>query len=129
MELQKIIEIVNDFFDVDIRTKKRTREIVMIRAAYYYIAREKTKYSMEKIAKEIGRNHATVLHSLKNFENWLIYEPEYKQKFEKLKKIVFNELTIEEFQEKKLKFKYKMIKIAKELLINEINIIKKRQNG
>ena len=129
MELQKIIEIVNDFFDVDIRTKKRTREIVMIRAAYYYIAREKTKCSMEKIAKEIGRNHATVLHSLKNFENWLIYEPEYKQKFEKLKKIVFNELTIEEFQEKKLKFKYKMIKIAKELLINEINIIKKRQNG
>lgn len=129
MELNQIVKLVNDFFDVDIRTQKRSREMVMIRAAYYYIAREKTKYSTLKIAREIGRNHATVLHSLKNFDNWMFYDPEYKQKFDNLKKIVFNELTLEEFKEKKLKFKYEMIKIAKELLINEINILKKRQNG
>lgn len=129
MELKEIIEIVNNHFEVDLSVTKRTREMVMVRACYYYLAKKKTKCSLAKIGREIGRDHATVLHTLKNFENWLFYDKDFEKKFDNLKQKVFYDRTVKHFEQKKLKNKYELIKIAKDLLINEITILKEKQNG
>lgn len=129
MELEQIIELVNKHFDVDITTENRKRKTVMARGAYYWIASKKTNKSFTKIGKKVNRCHATVLHSNKNFHHWLSFDKDFNEEFEVFKKMIFKNITIEDLILKKLEYKHKMIKIAKELLLTEIKRLKEKQNG
>lgn len=129
MELDKIIELVNKHFDVDIMQKSQKRNIVMARASYYWIAQKSTKKSLSKIGLKVNKNHATVIHSIKNFEDWLNFDKEFKEKFEVLRKKIFENITVKDLIIKKIKYKHKLIKIAKEFLTIELTKLKQKQNG
>ena len=68
IQLKEIAEVVNHYFGLDIRKNSRKREYVMAKSIYYYIARKYTKRSLMAIGREINRDHATVLHGLKLYE-------------------------------------------------------------
>lgn len=51
----------------DIISTKRNRYLTVIRSAIYQFLLDK-KYSKKLIGRVIGRNHATVIHGLWNFE-------------------------------------------------------------
>jgi hypothetical protein len=125
MVLENLIRKVNEHFDVDITNNSRKRDAVMARAAFYWLARKKTRYSTSRIGLIVNRDHSTVLYSMKNFENWMNCDSNFKNKFEKLRKTVFNELSIEDLTKKKTENKYKFLKIAKELLTIQVNNLKK----
>ena len=59
-QLEKIVSKIKDVTGIDIRTKKRQREIVYAKKMYCYIARQRG-YGFQKIADQIGINHATVI--------------------------------------------------------------------
>lgn len=124
MDLNYIIQVVNNHFEIDIRENKRDRYIVMCRAVYFYFAKKTTNFSLERIGKKVNRDHASVLHSLKNFENWLSYDKEFYIEFKKVEKILYNKKTITEYKDERLNYKYKLLQVAKQYLINEINKIK-----
>ena len=126
MVLDKLLKRVNNHFDIDITQNSRKRELVMARAAFFWLARKKTRYSLNRIGLMVKRDHSTVLYSMNNFENWLNCDSNFKNEFEKLRKIVFNELSVDDLMQKKLIIKYKFLKIAKELLIVEVKKLNKQ---
>ena len=64
-ELELILKACEQVTQLDLKKKTREQEYVFGRSFYYYMAREKTNYSLQKIADLVDRNHATVLHGLK----------------------------------------------------------------
>ena len=63
--MKSIRNIVEKHFGIDISNKTRKFEYVFARACYYKICRDFGGYQYNKIAKTLNKNHATVLHALK----------------------------------------------------------------
>lgn len=125
MDLKYIIQVVNNHFEIDITENRRDRYMVMCRGVYFHFAKKTTNFSLARIGEKVNRDHSSVLYSLKNFENWISYDKEFENEFKKVEKILTNKKTVKEFRDERLNYKYKMLQIAKELLINEITKIKK----
>jgi hypothetical protein len=103
----KIKEIIAKELKVDITDKRRNREIIEGRALYFYLVKKLyTKRSLQSIASDLDMNHATVIHSLKNYP---IYET-YNTKILDCKNLILHllgnnpeqELTQEDIYKKKL---------------------------
>ena len=66
MTLNQIQEYVQDQTGLDLTTKSRGRDYVYARAIYFYLCREYTPFTTKKIGESLGKDHATVLHAIKN---------------------------------------------------------------
>ena len=55
----------------DVMGKSRLHSLVMSRHQFCYIARKKTNLSLGFVGALINRDHATVIHSCKTFQNLL----------------------------------------------------------
>lgn len=86
--LRNIIAIVEDIFDCDIMEDNRTRKIVDARMCYGYLARKLITdhnnhpiVTYAEIGDAIGKNHATILHYTREFDNIMKYDKELRDKF------------------------------------------------
>lgn len=61
--------IVSNYYDIEISEPTRMREYVIGRSIYYKILRTNTNMSFQEIAKSFGKNHATILHSIKQLDD------------------------------------------------------------
>lgn len=73
--------------DVVIRT--RQVEYVQARSIFYKFARE-NKQTLQAIGKFLRRDHATVMHSLKKFEQDVQYDSAFRTKYNAVKDILGN---------------------------------------
>jgi hypothetical protein len=81
--LKLLADIVSDVLELDIRKKTRKQEYVEARYIYYKIARDTYfNYSLEKIGKEVRRDHATVIHGLSNVDMWIEKDRIFREKYE-----------------------------------------------
>lgn len=84
--IEAIVNIVLGNFGIDLKqfnSKSRKREIVLARQAAMYLCKKHTTQSVSRIGMHIGnRDHATVLHAIKNVNNLLSTDAEFKAKFE-----------------------------------------------
>jgi len=72
----QIKELILRELKVDITETCRKREIIEGRALYFYLVRKLyKKRSLQSIAADFDMNHATVVHSLKNFSMYEEYNP------------------------------------------------------
>ena len=75
-ELKKVIQEITG---VDINEVSRKREIIEARAVYYKILKQiDKKKSLQSIGASVGKNHATVLHSLNNYDMFEQFNPTLK---------------------------------------------------
>lgn len=75
-ELKKVIKEITG---VDINEVSRKREIIEARAVYYKILKQiDKKKSLKSIGASVGKDHATVLHSLKNYDMFEQFNPTLK---------------------------------------------------
>ena len=75
-ELKKVIQEITG---VDINELSRKREIIEARAVYYKILKQiDKKKSLQSIGASVGKNHATVLHSLNNYDMFEQFNPTLK---------------------------------------------------
>ena len=75
-QLKKVIQEITG---VDINEVSRKREIIEARAVYYKILKQiDKKKSLKSIGASVGKNHATVLHSLKNYDMFEQFNPTLK---------------------------------------------------
>ena len=85
MELKQIRKIVENHTKIDIGDKSRIQKFVYTRAMYFYLCREYTLFSLKEIGESIGKNHATVIHGIKLFNDWISeHEYAYIRKYEKI---------------------------------------------
>ena len=75
-QLKKVIQEITG---VDINEVSRKREIIEARAIYYKVLKQiDKKKSLQSIGASVGKNHATVLHSLKNYDMFEQFNPTLK---------------------------------------------------
>mgnify|MGYP003647898246 CR=1 FL=1 len=89
MELIEIKKLVEKHTKRKLNVRNREQDNVYCRALYCKLAKLHTKKSTDKIGKVISRDHATVLHNIKLFDNVIVnYEVEYLKIFKTLDKIL-----------------------------------------
>ena len=65
----RIFNICSEHFKIDLMTHDRTRHYVYCRMVYYMLCKKyAADYSLSKSAKTVGRTHATVIHSMNNWD-------------------------------------------------------------
>ena len=83
--------------NIDIRTRKRNT--IEIRSLYCTVLKElKPKKTLQAIGETLDLNHATVIHSLKNYKMYEEYNPELKH----FKKTILSYFTMNELELKEL---------------------------
>ena len=73
--MEKYRKIVEQHFSLDISKKTRQFRYVFARACYFYLCRKYTTYSLHEIGKSLGKNHATVMNSLKKLDFMIFCRP------------------------------------------------------
>ena len=68
MCVELIKNLVEKEFDLQLKRKTRRRVYVEARAIYYMLLREKGRMSFANISETLDKNHATVLHAVKNLK-------------------------------------------------------------
>jgi hypothetical protein len=111
---------------VNILSSSRDHEVVINRWLYYTLAKEYTKYSLREIGEVVGRNHATVIYGIKQFENERVWDKDLQTKYERLSIICMKKMRCNDLKEvdKQIVFMHteirKLYEIRKELLENEL---------
>ena len=81
-----IIKIVSDYFNVqkfftpdNIKRRNRKREIVVARQTSMYLIKKNTSMSLVSIGGIFGKDHTTVIHSIKTINDLLDTDPQMRQ--------------------------------------------------
>jgi chromosomal replication initiator protein len=84
--------VVADFFSVspiDIKGKKKTKNIVFPRHISMYLARDMTEYSTTEIGQSFGgRDHTTVMYSCQKIEDQIRTDPNLYSTLQTLRKTI-----------------------------------------
>jgi len=85
MTIDKIKEIVETQTGINLSNPSRKNELVYLRALYFNLCREYTRHPFDVIGKSVGKHHATVIHGIKLFRDWIDqHEPNYIELYEDL---------------------------------------------
>lgn len=76
-----IINVVTDYYSIrlaDLQSKHRQRSVALPRQVAMYLARRCTRHSLEEVGGFFGgRDHTTVMHSIRSVEAKVAAEPEF----------------------------------------------------
>ena len=90
--LESIASIVEDKLNIDLKSSKRTADIVMARSMFYYFCRKLVPNATYRLLADfVGRGqHGTVIHALEKFDYEIKYNNEYKKAYELLCPYILN---------------------------------------
>jgi hypothetical protein len=83
LNIVDILDVVEIVTQLDLKTKTRDRRLAYSRNVYFKLARVLTSYSLNDIGKLVNRDHCTVIHGIKQFDNGIL-EDEYYSLYSKL---------------------------------------------
>jgi hypothetical protein len=111
--MQELKEIINEVFLVDIDIKSSKRAVVDARKVYSKILRD-SGYNYELIGETINKNHATIIHYVKNIEYLLSYDQILRDKYVACKNI-FTVNSVKEQEKKDVDIYVTVVRLANEL--------------
>tara|TARA_R100000734_G_scaffold12595_1_gene9359 strand:- start:16335 stop:16871 length:537 start_codon:yes stop_codon:yes gene_type:complete len=82
--------IVNNYFGIDISRNTRQRKYIIARSMFYKILRYNTKMSFQEIANIFNKNHATVLHAIKQLDGYMEFDSSLKVDYITLNHLFLN---------------------------------------
>lgn len=86
--LQRIIAAVTAYYNVklsDLQSKRRHKSVTGPRQVCMWLARRRTRFSLEEIGGYFGgRDHTTVMHSIKTVDDRASQDPSFQQQLEKI---------------------------------------------
>ena len=88
--IQRVKDVCNQYFNVDIDVKVRMRPFIIARVVYYQIMRSSTQMSYRQIALTLNlmQDHATLINSLRNHSDWYEFDKKYKRDFDAIIEIL-----------------------------------------
>ena len=86
--MKRIREVVEKFYKLDISAKTRKLEYVYARAIYFKLCYNHTKHTYSQIADTLNRNHATVLHSVREFPYMLKHSKKLNNEYYIIKELL-----------------------------------------
>ena len=81
MTKEQIKKLVIENTGIDIDNPVRKRAFVEARAIYYKLLREYTSLSLSEIGKYVKKDHTTVIHGIKNLNDWCDVDIGLKNKY------------------------------------------------
>ena len=87
---KEIIDFINAELKIDITKKKKTNQYVFARTVYYKLAKELTSLPLEEIGRQVNKDHCSVIHNLKNFEE-VVKRKELKKIYDTFKEFPIKE--------------------------------------
>jgi len=123
---ERLKEIILKETDIDVSKNSRKHNIIEARALYFYLVKHfKPKMTLQEIAESVNKNHATVIHSLNNYE---MYE-KFNRDLRSLRNIIVNQmdeenvLNTENINELRLELKKKNLRVSElEIQLEESNL-------
>ena len=107
-EMKKIQLIIEKETGLELNSPIRDRQHVYARTIYFKLCRERTHKTLKQIGESINKNHATVIHALKNVCPMLLqYEPAFEKTYTKIKSD--EDLEPIELRYEKLQSKYDVL--------------------
>jgi len=92
LSMDNIIRVVAENFGLtpnDLKGRKKSQNVVFARQLAMYIGREMTDYSTTEIGQDFGgKDHTTVMHSIKIIKNKLITNPALEPTVDNLKRSI-----------------------------------------
>lgn len=89
-KVDRIIDAAADEFGIsgiDIRSQRRTADVVLPRQIAMYLAKLLTFKSLPEIGRRLGnRDHTTILHGIRRAEAWIAENPEIRAKVAAIRK-------------------------------------------
>jgi len=81
------VDLINNYYNIDIREKSRARVICRRRQMYFYCVSRVTSYSLREIAQHVGlKSHANVLYAIETIRNECEFNKEMRIEIEYLAK-------------------------------------------
>lgn len=87
LTIEGIMQAVAKFYNVtieDLRAEKRTQTLVTPRQMAMYLSRRLTSNSLNEIAKQFEKKHATVHHGMQTIQKRIDVEPDLKKDIEEI---------------------------------------------
>jgi len=84
-ELQLIYEACCKTTGFNLSDRSRKKEVSYARIVFFHYARERTTESLDAIGKMVARDHSTVLHGVKKYQEYIEYT-DFKNISDKIKK-------------------------------------------
>lgn len=81
VKINRLKGIANNVFSVDVNSKNRQADIIEARATCYTIMRKELHMGFAEIGKHFLKNHATILHGVKEFPYMVKFRPALKEKY------------------------------------------------
>jgi hypothetical protein len=83
-DIQKVKDVINNEFGLDIDVQIRRRDVIDARSMYYRYLRDNTLMSLQKIAGTLAmnHNHATLYNALNKHDDNMNYDKVYRGKYE-----------------------------------------------
>ncbi len=90
--LQTIIEAVTRHYDVklsDLQSKRRQKSIAEPRQVCMWLARKRTRFSLQEIGGYFGgRDHTTVMHSIRTVDDRIAIDPTYAHAVNRMEEFI-----------------------------------------
>ncbi len=83
----KIIKLINSTFNIDIVRQTRRQDYVDGRMIYYKILRD-LDYGYTPIGRTLHKDHSTVIHAVRAFDDVTTYDKELYNKYEVIKELI-----------------------------------------
>jgi hypothetical protein len=111
--IESIKEGVEDFFEIDLGSKKRDNRHFRARSLFYKLCFNLTfKPTYQAIGKAVNRNHATVIYSVKTFDMNMKFDRELNEMYQSLKSVFkdfqINEVTLSDLLRNNLELRTKI---------------------
>ena len=88
-------EVVEEHYHLDIKQPNRRRAYVEARAMYYKLLKDNFRYSYAAIGETMEKNHATVLHSCRQMDDWIQYDKEIELAYHDLTKKIRRAIDVD----------------------------------
>lgn len=92
ISLEMVMQTVSDHFHIhvdEMRSKKKSQNIVLPRQIAMYLVRKLTKHSLPEIGKAFGgRDHTTVMHACKKIEQTVHKDKEIQYSVDKIEQLL-----------------------------------------
>ena len=90
---ETIIDKIADYYKIlpkDIKGKSRKRHFVKARFIAMYCIKNNTSLTLKTIGDMVGRDHTTIIHSLRTIENTLSlhYNTDLKDELNEIKRLI-----------------------------------------
>jgi len=86
---KKICEVF-ELTEIELKSRRRFRQIIDAKSMLCYILHRKLKYTSTESARFLNLDHATILHHCKKAEGLIETDKDFKEKFKQLRLLYNN---------------------------------------